>query len=196
MKMVLVSVAAAALLLAGCRQSPDPAANAAAPPEARRRPDPVAAEAPGTVATPVAPAAPGTPGGLPDDRTPISEAPFAATSAQGAAQVVETWFALLEAGKRIEARALWSDDPGTDALADPRRYREVHGQVGAPGRIEGAAGSLYVSVPIQAYGRRADGAAFRRSGEARLRRVNDVPGSSAEQRRWHIDTLVLTQGQG
>jgi hypothetical protein len=193
MKLVPIHAAAAALLLTACQKAPEPALNAAAVPEnLAAKPQPSAPPV-ASSADPVQPAAPGTPGGLPDDRTPVSEAPFTATSAQGAADVVQTWFALLEAGKRREARALWSGDPGSDDLADPRRYREVHGQVGAPGRIEGAAGSLYVAVPIQAYGRRADGTAFRRAGEARLRRVNGVAGSVTEQRRWHIDTLVLTQ---
>lgn len=56
----------------------------------------------------------------------------------------------------------------------------------AEGRSEGAAGSLYYTAPITLI----DGAR-RVEGEIVLRRVNDVPGASAEQLRWHIDRLDL-----
>jgi membrane-bound inhibitor of C-type lysozyme len=134
------------------------------------------------------PPAPGTPGGLPDDRTPVSEAPFPPTSAQGAANVVQTYFALLEQGKAAEAAKLRSDGVPEDLTP----YASYHAQVGAPGAIEGAAGSLYVEVPVVLYGRLKSGAELHRSGKAILRRVNDVPGSTAEQRRWRIERLELT----
>ncbi|HVY82996.1 MAG TPA: hypothetical protein VG994_18575 [Steroidobacteraceae bacterium] len=54
------------------------------------------------------PPAPGAPGGLPDDRTPLSEAPFAATSAQGAANVLQTYYALIGAGRYDDAWRLWT----------------------------------------------------------------------------------------
>lgn len=58
---------------------------------------------------PVEPPAPGTPGGLPDDRTPLDERPFTADSAQGAANVVQTYYALVESGKVAEAAKLRTD---------------------------------------------------------------------------------------
>src|SRR5690349_8517411 len=48
---------------------------------------------------PLNPPAPGEPGGLPDDRTPISEGPIDRKSGQGAGQVVQQYFALAESGK-------------------------------------------------------------------------------------------------
>ena len=151
-----------------------------------------AAEAP---PPPVEPIPPGEPGGLPDDRTPVSEAPFAANSAQGAANVVQTWFALLESGRAAEGKGAWRDPAAADAflksLGDPR---EVHAQIGAPGDIEGAAGSLFVEVPVQVYGRARDGAPFSRIGAATLRRVNDVPGSTPDQRSWHIESIAVRPG--
>jgi membrane-bound inhibitor of C-type lysozyme len=146
---------------------------------------------------PVQPPSPGAPGGLADDRTPLAEGPIAPASAQGAAQVVQTYFALLEGGRRAEAWRLWSEgspDRAADAETFARsfeRYADYHGQVGAPGLIEGAAGSLYVDVPVVIYGRLKSGAEVHRSGQATLRRVNDVPGSTPEQRRWRIDRLAL-----
>jgi hypothetical protein len=145
-----------------------------------------------TAAPPAEPPAPGTPGGLPDDRTPVPEAPFAPTSAQGAANVVQTYYALLEAGKYGEAWKLWSDGGKASGMtreafaASFAKYAEYHAQVGAPGRIEGAAGSSYVDVPVVVYGRLKSGGEVHMNGPVTLRRVNDVPGSSAEQRLWHI----------
>lgn len=141
---------------------------------------------------PLDPPAPGEPGGLPDDRTPISEAPFTETSAQGAANVVQIYYALLEQGSHAEAWRLWSDGGRASGMSENAfaasfdRYREYHARIGAPGRIEGAAGSAFVEVPVQVYGRLASGAEFNMLGPVRLRRCNDVPGCTDEQRKWRI----------
>jgi membrane-bound inhibitor of C-type lysozyme len=135
----------------------------------------------------VEPPAPGTPGGLPDDRTPISEAPFTPESAQGAGNVLQSYYALLGQGKTAEAGKLRSDGKAPDLSP----YASYHAQVGGPGAIEGAAGSLFVEVPVVIYGRLKTGAELHQSGKAVLRRVNDVPGSTPEQRRWHIERIEL-----
>jgi hypothetical protein len=168
-----------AMLLAACSQqvprnesssnaeavSPGPAANEPAP------------------EAPLNPPAPGEPGGLPDDRTPVSEGRIDPKSAQGAGQVLQTYFALSEQGKFTEANKLWSD--GAEKL-DLSKYKEVHANVGGPGDMEGAAGSSYVDYPVQLYGRTKDGKEFNSRGSMTLRRVNDVPGSTEDQRKWHI----------
>lgn len=71
----------------------------------------------------------------------------------------------------------------TASFAGVKRYTAT---VGAPGAVEGAAGSLYVIVPVAVTGEKADGAPIHIRGVVTLRRVNDVPGSTAEQRQWHI----------
>lgn len=145
----------------------------------------------------VSPPEPGRPGGLPDDRTPVSEAPFTPQSAQGAANVVQTYYALIGAGKYAEAWDLWSDGGRASGLARERfvdgfkAYSRYNAQIGAPGEIEGAAGSLYVEVPVVVYGRYRDGRELHQSGKATLRRVNDVPGSTPEQRSWRIAGIDL-----
>jgi hypothetical protein len=167
-----------AVALAGCGQ---PVGNR---PQANRSPAVTTAQAP----VPVEQAAPGPPEGLPDDRRPVSEAPFAATSAQGAADVVQTFYALIEEHRYAEARRLRRDAIGADAFAAAfAAYADYHALVGAPGAVEGAAGSSYVEVPVTVYGRRRTGEPFRERGILTLRRVNDVDGSTAEQRRWHIE---------
>ena len=111
------SVAFAAALLAACSPagtegneaaSPTPADETGAP---SNETSPIDTAAVNNVAQlpPVEPAAPGTPNGLPDDRTPVSEAPFAATSAQGAANVLQTYYALIEQHRYRDAWQMWSD---------------------------------------------------------------------------------------
>ena len=149
---------------------------------------------PETTAAPqtLTPPEPGQPGGLPDDRTPVSEAAIDPKSAQGAGQVVQHYAALVEQGRFAEARELWEDADKADALAARLSgYKEVHAQIGTPGDMEGAAGSVYVTAPLQLYGRTKSGAQFTQIGTATLRRVNDVPGSTEEQRRWHIVAIEL-----
>ncbi|MDQ0466556.1 hypothetical protein QO010_004351 [Caulobacter ginsengisoli] len=178
----LVPTLAVLLLLAACDR---PA----------QKPAPPAAPAP--PATPVEPIPPGQPGGLPDDRTPIPEGPITATSAQGAANVVQTYYAQLEGGHYAEAWRLWSGGGEASGMSEPAfaasfgGFSEYHAQIGAPGEIEGAAGSLFVDVPVQVYGRLKTGAPFHQLGSVTLRRVNDVPGSTAEQRLWHIYRINL-----
>jgi hypothetical protein len=135
---------------------------------------------------------PGEPGGLPDDRTPISEGAIDPKSGQGAGQVLQLFGGLLEQRKFGEAYRLWSDDGRASGLSQGQfvaaydKYAEIHSEVGAPGQMEGAAGSAYVDIPFRLYGNLKSGDAFNLVGPVTLRRVNDVPGSTEEQRRWHI----------
>ncbi len=137
---------------------------------------------------PVEPPAPGTPGGLPDDRTPLDERPFSPESAQGAANVVQTYYALVESGRVAEAAKLRVDGKAEDLTS----LASLHAQSGGPGPVEGAAGSLFVEVPVVLYGRYATGAEYHASGKAVLRRVNGVPGATAEQLRWRIERIETT----
>lgn len=140
----------------------------------------------------VAPPAPGTPGGLPDDRTPLAEGRITPQSAQGAGQVLQTYFALIGQHNYGEAWKLWADDGRASGMTEPAfesvfgRYHQFNAQIGAPGLIEGAAGSLYVDVPVVIYGRLKTGEEVHMNGPITLKRVNNVPGSTAEQQAWHI----------
>lgn len=120
-----------------------------------------------------------------------SEAPFASESGEDAADVVRHYYALIESGNYEKAWLLrWeSKGPGRDRfVAGFGPYAEYHATVGTPTDIQGAAGSLYVDVPVQLYGRRKDGRPFGSAGTITLRRVNDVPGSTEAERRWRIYT--------
>eukprot|EP01035_Chromulina_nebulosa_P014626 gene14626-19352_t len=80
-------------------------------------------------------------------------------SAQGAADVVQTYYALLGEGRYREAHALWDDDGRASGMsvdafvASFARYSEYHAQIGAPGRVDAGAGQRYVTVPVVLYGR-------------------------------------------
>lgn len=151
---------------------------------------------------PVSPPEPGTPGGLPDDRTPISEKPFSTTSAQGAANIVQTYYALLGEHRYDDAWLLWTRGGQGSGLSAQRfaasfeQYASYNANIGAPGPIEGAAGSLFVNVPVVIYGRKKSGEEVHELGEATLRRVNDVPGSTAEERSWHLYRIDLKPSPG
>jgi hypothetical protein len=69
--------------------------------------------APGAISKPppLTPTAPAEAGGRPDDRRPVSEGPFIPDSAQGAASIVRTDYALLREGKYRRAWALWETRP-------------------------------------------------------------------------------------
>lgn len=176
-------------VLAGCREAPAPDR----PPE--RQPAAAAPSSDRAVAPPSATSA-ASPGrsAFPGVSKPASAPPVAAESAESAAQLVRTYFALVEKGRQAEAERLWEgESEASEFAADLRRYREYHAEVGPPGQMEGAAGSSYVAVPAQLHGRLKDGTPFRRRVEITLRRVNDVPGSTVAQRRWRIRAIASVE---
>ncbi|MEO6217959.1 MAG: hypothetical protein ABIO86_18160 [Sphingomonas sp.] len=199
------------LLIAGCSSGKDAAANQtidinAAAVQAQGSVDAYAANvtadpsSPAPTQEPAAlnPPAPGTPGGLPDDRTPVSEAPFTSDSAQGAANVVQTYYALIGEGKYDRARWLWADG-GKASGASPdafaarfARYSEYHANIGAPGDVDAGAGQRYVTVPVQISARLKKGAAAEyQIGSVTLHRTADIDGATAEQKSWHIRSIDL-----
>lgn len=186
---ILIPALVHGALLAGCARTGPAETNnvAAAPAHAAPLPPP----APGDEPLPPENAAATTNGSLP-------EGPIDPNSGQGAAQVLQTYFALVEQGNYREAHRLWGnegDASGMDEssfVASFGAYEAYHAEIGAPGEPEGAAGSSYVEVPVMIYGRRG-GQPFRTPGSVTLRRVNDVPGSSPAQRRWHIERIQLRQ---
>jgi hypothetical protein len=139
---------------------------------------------------------PGKPGGLADDLTPLDEPkrPIDPKGAEAAGQVVQHYGALIEQKRWDEAAKLWgSPDAAKDMTLQLSAYSEAHLQIGKPADMEGAAGSIYITVPIVLYGKDAKGTDFHRSGDVTLRRVNDVPGSTEAQRRWHINGIEWTK---
>jgi hypothetical protein len=115
---------------------------------------------------------------LPEPKGPIDP-----RSVEAAGQVVQKFGALVEQKRTVEAAKLWSDPAGASAFFN-RVRAGTHLEIGDLGPAEGAAGSIYTTVPVVFYG---DGKRW--SAAVILRRVNDVSGSTAEQRRWHIERI-------
>jgi hypothetical protein len=116
--------------------------------------------------------------------------PIDPTSVEAAGQLVQSYGALAEQGRWTEANAMWGDSQAAAKFeAILVGYSEVHLEIGNPGEPEGAAGSIYLTIPVILYGDGKDGQPFRSSADVILRRVNDVAGSTDAQRRWHIERI-------
>ena len=116
--------------------------------------------------------------------------PIDPKSPEGAGQVVQSYGALIEQNRWKEANGLWGDPANAASFqAQLAQFADLHLEIGNPGESEGAAGSIYLTMPVIFYGDLKNGQPFRRSADVIVRRVNDVPGSTEEQRRWHIERI-------
>jgi hypothetical protein len=122
----------------------------------------------------------------------ISEPSHDPRGQSSARDVLLRYFALVEAGRHDQATKLWWDEGrATSFAARLARFGDFLPSIAAPGRIEGAAGSTYVSISLQFLRNTRRGSESLSDGTAVLRRVNDVPGSTVEQRQWRIDRIRL-----
>ncbi|HTK49449.1 MAG TPA: hypothetical protein VL328_15830 [Gemmatimonadaceae bacterium] len=118
------------------------------------------------------------------------------SSVAGPIEVLHGYYAAI--GRRDFARAYadWGDDgppghPSLDTFSDGfARTDSVRLDVGTPGRIEGAAGSRYVEVPVTVHAFERGGRATTYAGSYVLRR-SVVPGASEANRRWHLYRATL-----
>lgn len=204
------------LLLAGCTKAQDPASdpgvdiNAAAADAqnsirsyadatATPPPVPVPVVIPSPVASPVLPPldppAPGTPGGLPDDRTPIAEGPIVKGSAQDAANVVQTYYALLGEKNYPKAWALWGHGGKDSGLtvkaftASFDTYSEYHANIGAPGDVDAGMSQRWVTVPVQVYARLKIGTPVYMLGTVKLHRVAEGGSDNPADQLWRISSV-------
>lgn len=157
----LIFAAIAITLLSGCRQPPSRGAEEPVVPAEHPRPVPTA-------------------------RQPTLDP----KSSSAAEQLVRQFARLIEQGDLNEAYMLLgpSAPPRSSFDANFSHVRGLRVSVGPPGKQDGAAGSIYVSVPLTVSGT-ANQKRVSRSGKAILRRVNDVPGSTEAQRHWHIERI-------
>ncbi len=108
------------------------------------------------------------------------------------AKVVVAWAKTMSLKRWGSAHLYWGDFGARSGLT-LAQFAAKWGKLANPefelhaGDTEGGAGSLYYTAPIVLI----DGKRHTR-GEIVLRRVNDVDGASAEQLRWHIESLTIT----
>jgi hypothetical protein len=181
------------LLLGGCgQQNQGQDANEPAPAAPMAPAAPSAPAAPEVSSAPNAPVAPKPP--KPDDRKILIEphGPIDPKSIEAAGQVVQHYGALIEQKRWTESRQYWSDAATPQAFErNFRTWKAVHLEIGDLGPAEGAAGSIFTNMPVTFYGDLNSGGTARLNGNVILRRVNDVDGSTAAQRRWHIERIEL-----
>ena len=109
-----------------------------------------------------------------------------------AVEVVRAYYAAVSRHDYRAAFALWHGDQTYPRFR--RGYAQtLHATVTPipPVESEGAAGSLYATVKVRVDALLRSGRHQHFAGSYVLRRVNDVPGATATQRRWHIVSAHL-----
>lgn len=122
----------------------------------------------------------------------------AAPEGWAARAVVESYYAAIDAKDYDRAYGLW-DDAGAASGQNAGAFAAGFAETASvevftgPARTEGAAGTLHATVPVRVEAELEDGTEQRFAGSYELKRVNDVPGSSAEDRRWHMVSAELRE---
>lgn len=119
-------------------------------------------------------------------------------SQQQAAQVIRHYYDAINQKDYESAYADWSAN-GTANQQSFEQFKQgfadtasVKVEIGEPGRINGAVGSLYVEVPVTITATTVNGTTQHFTGSYALKRINDVPGSTPEQRMWHLYSAKIT----
>lgn len=114
-----------------------------------------------------------------------------------ARSAVDAYHRAIGQGRFGAAHRLWADGGRASGKTRGQFARgfaataRTRASTDAPGRVEGAAGSLYATVPARVEARLKNGTAQRFAGTYVLRRVNGVPGATAAQRCWRIAAARL-----
>lgn len=121
----------------------------------------------------------------------------AGDAAGEAAATVRAYYDAISAGDFRRAYATWSDG-GRSSGRTPEQFasafegtRIVRVSIGAPGRVEGAAGSRYVQVPVTVTSRTSDGRELRQAGSFAMR-SGQVEGAA---QGWRIVSADLRELQ-
>jgi len=118
--------------------------------------------------------------------------PPALTTAAAAVAVVRSYYAAVSAHDYRRAYAIWHGKLSYAAFVRGYRHtRTVRVRFIPPFETEGAAGSSYATIAVKVDARLDDGRVQHFAGNYTLRRVNDVDGSTAAQRRWHVEDAKL-----
>jgi hypothetical protein len=130
------------------------------------------------------------------DGEPVQGCTVDPKSSQAAADVVRRYYAAIDARDYGTAWTQWGDDgrPGQTFAAFEKGFahtRATKVTIGTLGPSEGAAGSIYQTVPVTVEATLDDGSAQRFAGSYVVRRVNGVDGASASQLRWRLDSATL-----
>lgn len=173
----------AVLLAGGCEKSPPPP-----------QPSPPAATDPAAAQLPPANTAPAESASDAGDRVTDESAQDAAA----ALNAIEDYYAAINEHDYHRAFQHWGQDGAASGrsfeefaagLRDTERVEVVPGN---PGRIDPAAGSRYITIPVVVTAVTRQGQEQRFEGTYDLRRTV-VDGATEAQRRWHFYRAALTQ---
>lgn len=127
---------------------------------------------------------------------PADIAAQARDSADDAASVVRAYYRAINERRYPDAYRLWASD-GAASGKNLEAFREGFGSTasvdvvfGTPGRIEGAAGSRYVEIPVRITTVAKNGGRQTFIGSYTLRR-SVVDGATPEQRAWRIHSAQI-----
>jgi hypothetical protein len=134
----------------------------------------------------------------PRDSTPRPETsePSGEPTTADAVALIGDYYDAINAHEYERAWRMWSNDGAasgktlrefTDGFA---RTASSHVAIGRPGRVEGAAGSRFVIIPVTLTAETLDGQTERFKGTFTLRRAV-VDGATAKQRAWHIESAKI-----
>lgn len=116
----------------------------------------------------------------------------------GPADIIGRYYAAIAERDYERAYYVWADSGAAsgqtmESFADGfDETARVDVEVGDPGRVEGAAGSRYVEVPVVVRATTVQGEKQRFEGTYTLRRAV-VEGASEEERRWHIHSADVVR---
>jgi hypothetical protein len=117
-------------------------------------------------------------------------------SAQEAAAVLQDYYAAINERDFQRAWSRWSDGGRSSGQTEQQfadgfaGTAQVALTVGTPGRIDAAAGSRYIDIPVAIQATQRDGTVRRYAGSYTLRRAV-VDGATDLQRTWHISSAAL-----
>lgn len=164
-------------------------------------PGPIGVDVAGTAALP--PPLPDADAMLPAPDAVVAQDAAAETGAvepspADAVAVLDAYYEAIAAGQYPRAYALWS---GAGAASGQTAQQFAAGfagtagvafEPGTPGRVDAAAGSRFIEVPVSIQATRSDGSVHRYAGSYTLRRAV-VDGASAEQRAWRIASADIRE---
>ncbi|HEY9620911.1 MAG TPA: hypothetical protein V6C78_11105 [Crinalium sp.] len=131
--------------------------------------------------------------------SPTSSPVEVGTDQQGAVQVVRSYYRAIARRDYEQAYSAWEGN-GAASHQSLEQFRQgfantasIAVDIGTPGELNGAAGSIYIEIPVTVTAVTESGTPQRFRGSYVLRRVNNVPGSTPEQRQWHLYSANITQ---
>jgi hypothetical protein len=124
------------------------------------------------------------------------EVPATEPTPEDAAALVRNYYAAIEARDYDRAYLLWADGANRQTpeqfAAGFANTAHVAATIHTPGRMEAAAGSRYIEVPVAIESAQQDGSVRRYVGAYTLRRAM-VDGATPEQRQWRISSADIRE---